>query len=308
MNIVLVDASRVVLKILSELLSSHGHVVHAFANGEDALARIASDATVDVLITSLELPGMSGFEVCWEARLLASRDSPIYVLAMSSVAHHERLAEALDSGADDFIGKPPHPEELFARLRTAERISVAQRELIRLATRDPLTDLFNRRAFFERGNGMLVQRGAFPRGVVITDIDHFKRVNDTYGHDAGDQVIAAVAAHLARLPGIVGRIGGEEFAVVLPDGRPESLWRVTESLRAVIDGSPVKTKLATIPVTISAGTAIVGPDDSVESALRRADLALYAAKRGGRNCVIAADGPDAPAEMIDMVKPARMKA
>ena len=146
MRIVVADASRVVLKIMIKLLTDHGHVAFGFTTGEEALAKLVEDPSVDVLITSLELSGMSGFELCWECRVMTKREQQLYILAMSSLAAHERLAEALDSGADDFIGKPPNPEELFARLRAAERFAMTQRQLVRLATRDTLTGLLNRRA------------------------------------------------------------------------------------------------------------------------------------------------------------------
>src|SRR5882724_510047 len=104
---------------------------------------------VDAVITSMELGAMSGLELCWETRVLAGRDRPIYVILMSSSVDKSRLGEALDSGADDFISKPPVPDELYARLRAAERLAMMQRELVRLASVDPLTGVHNRRAFFE---------------------------------------------------------------------------------------------------------------------------------------------------------------
>jgi PleD family two-component response regulator len=139
---------------------------------------------------------MSGVELCWEARLLASRQRPIYVLMMSTQYDHRSLIEALDSGADDFIGKPPLAEELYARLRAAERILSMQRDLIRLATIDPLTGLSNRRGFFERATEACA-RVAPPDGslsAIILDIDNFKHINDSYGHETGDEAICCSPA------------------------------------------------------------------------------------------------------------------
>ncbi len=139
MRIALVDPSRTTRLIVSRMLEARGHDVVPFADEREALQQIKIDLRIDALITSAELTHMTGLELCWEARLLATCKRPIYVLMMSSQYDQRNLVEALDSGADDFIGKPPLAEELFARLRAAERIASMQRELLRLATTDPLT-------------------------------------------------------------------------------------------------------------------------------------------------------------------------
>ncbi|HEX7531938.1 MAG TPA: response regulator [Methyloceanibacter sp.] len=123
------------------MLEARGHEVVPFDDEREALARIKSDPFIEALITSAELKHMSGVELSWETRLIATCRRPIYVLMMSSQYDQRSLIEALDSGADDFIGKPPLAEELYARLRAAERLASMQRELIRLATTDPLTGL-----------------------------------------------------------------------------------------------------------------------------------------------------------------------
>jgi len=136
MRIVLVDASRLVLKIITGLLEARGHAAHSFTDGPEALKYIKSNLDVDALITSVELASMSGLEMCWETRLLSSCRRPIYIILMSSNYDRHKLTEALDSGADDFIPKPIATEELYARLRAAERMCSMQRELIRLAAID----------------------------------------------------------------------------------------------------------------------------------------------------------------------------
>src|ERR1700676_3690334 len=140
MRVVVVDPSRTVLKAVSRLLAVDGHEVSSFLDGPEALAHIKSDAGVDALIASAELTTMSGIELCWETRLLSGRDRAIYIILMSSNSDQKHLINALDSGADEFIGKPPAKEELYARLRSAERLVRLQRELIRLATTDPLRE------------------------------------------------------------------------------------------------------------------------------------------------------------------------
>src|SRR4029077_4424772 len=124
-------------------------------------------------------------------RVLAGRDRPIYVILMSSSIDKSKLGEALDSGADDFISKPPVADELYARPRAAERLGAMQRELVRLASVDALTGLHNRRVFFELAEEARSETAALT--AIMLDIDHFKRINDLYGHDVGDQAIAAVA-------------------------------------------------------------------------------------------------------------------
>ncbi len=140
-----------------------------------------SDPDVDAFITSTELPCMPGVELCRQARALATNGRPIYVVLMSSNNDRRMLIEALDSGADDFIGKPPAIEELYARLRTAERLGDMQRKLFKLAMTDPLTGALNRRAFFEKAQEACARTEA--GGVlsaILFDIDHFKYINDDY--------------------------------------------------------------------------------------------------------------------------------
>ena len=167
---------------------------------------------------------MSGLELCWETRVLAGRDRPIYVILMSSSIDKSLLGEALDSGADDFISKPPVADELYARLRAAERFGSMQRELVRLASVDPLTGLHNRRVFFELAEAARALQECGALTAIMLDIDHFKRVNDLYGHDVGDQAIAAVAKTAATEGAMIGRLGGEEFAMLL-EGPLLGRWR-----------------------------------------------------------------------------------
>jgi PleD family two-component response regulator len=194
MRIALVDPSRTTRLIVTRLLEARGHNVLPFADEREALEQIRADLRIDAMITSAELSHMSGLELCWETRLLATYKRPIYVLMMSSQYDQRNLVEALDSGADDFIGKPPLAEELYARLRAAERIASMQRELIRLATIDPLTGLCNRRGFFEQATELRAR--TIPHGnlsAILLDIDNFKYINDSYGHEAGDEAIRACA-------------------------------------------------------------------------------------------------------------------
>lgn len=154
MRVMLVEPSKIGLKLMARMIEDMGHSVCPFFDGEDALQHLHEDANLDVVMTSFEVPGVSGIQLCWEARIIANKGRPIYVIAMSSSNDTTHLVEALDSGADDFIRKPPDKIELEARLRAAERMNQARRELVRWATHDALTSLLNRRALFQprRGN------------------------------------------------------------------------------------------------------------------------------------------------------------
>src|SRR5436190_14153265 len=194
MRVAVVDPSRTVLKFIARLLATRNHEVCTFVRAREALECVRSDPSVGALITSDELLPMSeisGIELCWETRLLATCRRPIYIILMSCDRDQHKLIEALDSGADDFIGKPPVAEELYARLRSAERLANMQQELLRLALTDPLTGVLNRRAFFfESAEEVCGRAHALDAlSAIVIDIDHFKRINDVYGHDAGDDAI-----------------------------------------------------------------------------------------------------------------------
>ena len=290
MRVVLVDPSRTVLKFVGRLLEARDHDVRAFTDGEAALDCIRSDLKVGALITSAELISMSGLELCWETRLLATCERSIYVIMMSSSQDRQKLIEALDSGADDYIGKPPVAEELYARLRAAERVATMRQELVRLATTDSLTGTLNRRAFFERAReaGSRAETGA-ALSAILFDIDHFKRVNDIYGHDMGDRAICAVAHEALVASPLVGRLGGEEFAILLAGQGLDDALALAERLRAKMAALQFDTSHGPLTLTCSFGVSTWEAGDAVEPLLKRADVALYAAKTGGRNRVIAAN-------------------
>ena len=292
MRIVLVEPSRLGLKIMTGLLQQHGHEILPFRDGGEALEHIVNDPDVDILVTSLETPTVGGLELCWTVRAQGDKSRPIYVIAMSSNYDRERLSEALDSGADDYVSKPPNPQELFARLRVAERVLTAQRQLIRLATRDPLTDLLNRRSFLERAAEAM--REARVKGTslcaVMVDIDHFKLVNDRFGHDAGDEVIRTVSRMLMGTAATVGRLGGEEFAIILERQTDDDAAVLAERLRREIAGVTIRVGDQSLTVTVSIGIDEAREGDDVPRILKRADQALYAAKNSGRNKVVTYSG------------------
>lgn len=306
MRVVLVDPSRTVLKFVARLLEARGDDVRPFTDGRAALAYIAEDTQVDALITSAEPLSISGLELCWETRLVAGDRRAIYVIMMSSNQERRCLIEALDSGADDFIGKPPAVEELYARLRAAERLAAMHRDLVQLATLDPLTGIFNRRAFFERATAALAQRPADGTlAAIMLDIDYFKRVNDVHGHAMGDRAIREVASLVAATGEIVGRLGGEEFAMLLPGRDLAGGLKLAERLREEIMAVRLPLADKIVVFTSSFGVSEWKAGESVDDMLRRADMALYSAKAAGRNRVIAGDEAPAPEDYEDAERPLR---
>jgi diguanylate cyclase (GGDEF)-like protein len=290
MRIALVDPSRTTRLAVARMLEARGHDVLPYADELEALAEMRADHCIEALITSAELKHISGFELCWETRLLATCRRPIYVLMMSSQYDQRSLIEALDSGADDFIGKPPLAEELCARLRAAERILSMQRELLRLAITDPLTGLCNRRGFFEHATEACA-RVVPPDdslSAIILDIDNFKRINDSYGHETGDEAIR-ICARAARLEeAVTGRLGGDEFALLLERKPLPQAIEIAEELRMRLAARPFDTGKDCITLTWSVGVGEGRPGDTVDQILARADAALYDAKLGGRNRVVGA--------------------
>lgn len=287
MHIVVVDPSRVTLKLIAEILIPRGHQVDVFCDASAALSFVTERRSVDVLITSLETEPIPGTELCWRTRLLADTGRPIYIIVMSSMRSERKLAEALDSGADDFIDKPPGAEELNARLRAAERLMSMQRELMRLAHTDHLSGLLNRRAFFQQMKDAIDRMDRYDEmSAIIFDIDLFKQVNDTCGHDVGDMVIKAVANVAAQENGIVARLGGEEFAVVLPG---HTIWAASDVANRLKERCSQLTfccRNTQLTVTCSFGVSEWSEGDTLDGFLKKADLALYEAKSKGRNRVI----------------------
>ena len=289
MRIVLVDPSRAVQRAMTSLIEQGDHQVVSFADGREALAYIMQDRDVRTLITSTQPLNISGIELCAAARKLSGTRRALHVMLMSSTDDYYLAVMALDNGADDFINKPPNPDELRARLRLADRVTSMKQQLIQYATTDSLTGLLNRRAFFD---GAAELRRVNPEkkalSAIMLDVDHFKRVNDSYGHETGDRVVAAVGVQLKMADGLAGRLGGEEFCVLVQGGITDAtdiageLQRSIRALRFHHDGQ-------TFGITCSFGIAEWEADDTIDLMLRRADLAMYEAKNTGRDRIVASD-------------------
>jgi two-component system, cell cycle response regulator len=288
MRIVLVEPSRAVQRIMTGFIAQGEHEVLTFSEGQKALECLGADDGIRALITSVHLADISGIELCAAARALAGSRRALFIMVMSSTEDYGLAIQALDNGADDFIRKPPFPQELKARLRAADRLTSAQRELIMLATTDSLTGLLNRRAFFDRaGEACRAAESGEALSAIIFDIDHFKRINDTHGHEVGDSVLAGVSAAARTATKIAARLGGEEFCLI-EHCELGGAVEMAEHLRHSI-ASQHSRQAGGLGITASFGVAEWEKGDTIDRLLRRADLALYEAKRAGRNRVVAAN-------------------
>jgi diguanylate cyclase (GGDEF)-like protein len=244
------------------------------------------------------MPEMDGVQVCRNVRK-EKKEPYIYVLLLTAKDEKEDLATALNSGADDYIAKPFDQLELQARLRAGRRMIelhtelISMREALRIqALRDGLTELWNRSAIFDILQRELARatRQFSPVGVLMADLDFFKKVNDTYGHLAGDKVLRAVAEAMSssvRSYDSVGRYGGEEFVLVMPGCDVETAVIAAERIRSCICEKSLEISGGPLSITISIGVAVTDGtrDMAPEAIIRMADMALYRAKERGRNCV-----------------------
>jgi diguanylate cyclase (GGDEF)-like protein len=284
MRLVLVATDPALGDSLTSLLETRGHEVAGFQSWAEARGHIETHPQANGLVIVGSPSDTPALEICWEARLLASDERPIYICLISRPLSSQGFIEALDCGADDVLQLPLSSDELYARLRAAERLNQAQRKLFEMATRDGLTGLLNRPAFFHRAT-KLCREAEAPLAAIMIDIDHFKAVNDRHGHAGGDQALCAVADCLKRGGDTVGRIGGEEFALLLDRGDAGEAWRSAESLRLRIAAQELAIGSTILRLSCSFGVAIGETGEDVDELLRKADSALYAAKRSGRNRV-----------------------
>ncbi|PPQ38559.1 diguanylate cyclase (GGDEF) domain-containing protein [Rhodoblastus acidophilus] len=282
MHVILVAADQELQTSITSILETRGHDVIAFADAGEGLDQLERDPAFNAFIAVNRGDPSAGAEVCWEARLLSSFERPIYVCLVSPPLPSADFIEALDCGADDVLQLPISADELYARLRAAERLNQMQHKLLEMATRDGLTGLYNRPAFFHRAAAICGDRRV---AAVMTDIDHFKAINDNYGHASGDKAIRAVAGCLASVGEVVGRLGGEEFALLLETEESGEAWRAAENLRRMIALQDIDLEPSSLRLSCSFGVAMGQPGEDIDELLRKADAALYAAKRAGRNMV-----------------------
>jgi diguanylate cyclase (GGDEF)-like protein len=292
MKILIAEDQPTSALFLRYMLEKVGHEVIIAPDGEFAW-RIVRSGAAPLLISDWVMPRLDGLDLCRRIRAEGG-DRYTYIILLTSRNRREERLEGLRAGADDFLTKPPDPDELAVRLEIAGRIlnlydqlALKNSQLVELATVDELTGVKNRRRFREDLELLFAQadRQGSPLSVLMVDIDHFKQYNDTFGHPAGDEVLRQVGTILrkyVRAHDVVARYGGEEFVVLMPATRANEALEVAERLRAAIAFQPWPLR----KVTASLGMATTAPWTPNAAALvDQADQALYQSKQAGRDQV-----------------------
>jgi len=301
MRILIADDDPVSRLMLRGLAVKWGYEVVTAEDGNAAWNHLKSPDAPRMALLDWMMPGLNGVDVCREVR--THRPEPYtYILLLTAKNAKESVVEGLESGADDYLTKPIHPQELQARIRVGTRLLELEDNLVKAredmrfkATHDALTGVWNRGSIMETLDREIIRsnREGGSLGVLIADLDHFKSVNDTYGHLAGDCVLREVTKRLqsaVRTYDAVGRYGGEEFLILLPGCNKKETQDKAERLRAEIIQLPVNTESGPLDITMSVGAVASGdwPADDAKQILMMADLALYRAKEEGRNRTIMA--------------------
>ena len=296
-DVLIADDDPVSRRLLQVSLGNAGYRVVMAADGAQALRVLNEQNCPRLAVLDWMMPAVDGLEVCRAVRR-AAREPYLYIILLTAKGHQTEIIEGLEAGADDYITKPFDVQELKARLRSGQRILelqeqlVTAREQLRIqATHDSLTGLYNRRAILEALDREVARsnRENKPVAVIMADLDYFKNINDTHGHQAGDAVLQETARRMLtslRAYDAVGRYGGEEFLLVIPGSDLDAAVELAERLRQGISTQPVCVAGAMISTTLSLGLAVsTGNLDRSEQLLHQADEALYAAKAAGRNRV-----------------------
>jgi diguanylate cyclase (GGDEF)-like protein len=297
-KILIADDSIVSRHLLEATLRKWGYEVSVACDGAEALQILERENAPALIILDWMMPGMTGLEVCQKIRARGS-EPYTYILLLTSKSQKEDLIEGMDAGADDYITKPFDQNELHVRLRAGTRLVDLQAQLLSArealreqATRDSLTHLWNRNSILESLSRELsrTEREGTPLGVVIVDLDHFKQVNDNYGHPVGDAVLCEAARRMQnsiRQYDFLGRYGGEEFLILLPGCSEAESYSQAERLRRQLTQTEVRVNDVPLHVTASFGVTAAMPGDpwTAEGLVRKADEALYVAKKSGRNRV-----------------------
>jgi two-component system, cell cycle response regulator len=304
LKILIADDDPISRRLLEATLARLGHEVLAVPDGLEALSSLLAADGPRMAILDWMMPGLDGLAVC---RAVRHRTSPYaWLILLTSRDRHEDMLAGLEAGADDFLTKPLSVVELQARLRSGARVLdsqeslLAAQEALRLeAIRDHLTGLWNRRMILDQ-LGRELHRAAHEKrslAVVLVDLDHFKAVNDTHGHAAGDTVLREAAARMRvalRDYDFIGRYGGEEFLILLPGCDGESARLVAERVRMRVASSPIGFGASNVSITVSLGVAWTGTSrEAAASLIDAADAALYRAKALGRDRVEILDGEHA---------------
>jgi two-component system, cell cycle response regulator len=298
MHILVVDDDPLTLHMVVYRLRQWGHEVISCTDGDSAWKMLETGTVPNLAILDWMMPGLNGPELC--QRIRGRSDSPyMYIVMLTGRNNPEDLIAGLDAGADDYLTKPFHLGELDARLRAGKRIVDLQNELISAretlriqAMQDPLTQILNHGAIIDTLLREIdrAHREHKPLSLILADLDGFKNVNDSYGHVAGDRILVEVASRMRnclRSYDAIGRYGGEEFLIVLPNSEAAQAVRMAERIRLAVSQEPFRYGNVDLTVTVSQGvTTWTEPCPiPIERLIRSADGALYLVKNSGRNGV-----------------------
>ncbi|HOJ98788.1 MAG TPA: diguanylate cyclase [Termitinemataceae bacterium] len=284
LRVAVLDDSKVIIRLLHSIFSMYGFTnVESFQDPQELLNRTEG---YDIYLIDMVLPGTSGDQV---VNVLRERFPEAVIICMSQFAGEKSLTSVLLAGADDYIHKPFDGASLISRLKINVRAYKYRKQLERMVLIDPLTELYNRRYLFEQLEQEEAKARRYGRAfsVIMVDIDNFKEINDTKGHLTGDRILQTLGSILqrsVRAADVVGRYGGEEFLLVLPETEEEPARLVAEKIRKSVANSLWPDGVS--GVTVSLGVAGYQQEEPYEDLLRRADARLYQAKREGKNRVV----------------------
>jgi diguanylate cyclase (GGDEF)-like protein len=310
MRVLIAEDDSISRRMLEAFLVKWGYEVMVASGGEEAWGILQGNDSPRLAVLDWMMPDRDGIDVCRSVRQRKGRPYT-YIILLTARGQKEDIVEGLEAGADDYVTKPFDPYELRARLRAGRRIVELQEQLLQArealrdqASRDPLTGLWNHGTIqaILRKEVARASRTQGPFAVAMADVDRFKSINDTYGHQAGDAVLREASRRLRgamRTYDSLGRYGGDEFLAVVPGCDPEGVARFAESFRARIDRKAIETPEGMIPVTLSLGVVALENlhDVKPETLVRVADAALYRAKIAGRNRMALATTQDVEKEV-----------
>ncbi|HCE44853.1 MAG TPA: diguanylate cyclase response regulator [Lentisphaeria bacterium] len=298
MKILIAEDDAVSKRMIESTLARWGFEVISTTDGMQAWEIISSASPPEIVILDWVMPGMEGVEICRRIRKLeVGSERYTFIILLTAKSELKDIVAGMESGADDYVSKPFDPQELGLRIRAGKRIIElhnqlrrAKEELLVLSRTDSLTGMLNRRAFYEVLEKEIVRscRQKIPLSMIMLDIDHFKKINDTYGHQEGDAVLRELSSRIGsaiRHYDVMSRYGGEEFIALLPGVDVDAAANTAERFRELIGKTPFESGKKRINVTISLGVAQLVKDEKSDVLIGRADEALYKAKQNGRNGV-----------------------
>jgi len=298
MRTLIIDDDDAYLQLLRMILHRLGHEVYEASDGAQAWNLLQKDP-IPFVITDWMLPEIDGLELIQRVRQ-ANFPNYIYLILLTAKKSPDDIVKGLEAGADDYLTKPFDVSELQARIGIGQRIldletrlRESMQQLASLASHDSLTGLLNRRALYEiiEKERIRTQNAGVPLSVVMIDLDHFKLINDQYGHLIGDEALCQVAQSILdrkRSSDYVGRWGGEEFLVILPGANLQEAGIVAERMRVAIRSLSIPLedgRVVTVTASLGAASAFLGEEFSLERLIHRADQALYMSKEAGRDVV-----------------------